>query len=1347
MLSVFFMPYCALAEDTAQPADSDILKGRTYTEASGFTPWVGRNYIISNINDNLVSVIGANSALDNILDKDLTNSAEFFGTVDAGVAYQPSIAVKSLDKVYKEGCTAGFAISNGNGKLLELSVIKLLVVETYLNGQPQEKSLIDDSSSKLLNLSLVTIGNEDVTKLTINTTKPFDEIRFSVGGVDANVINQLKVYYAFVDVNPQRVPITQKRFPNAETGEVDKRSSDKLVGEDENDGITLELIGSLISGLGKEWRVTTGGPVIPAGSEVGFKLSSGSVLDLSLIKTIVIKTYKDVNVTRHPFGTIKDNEWTEVESQAVVSVANLGLAGGGEYVCSVITKEDCTGVGLTLGGVNVNLGVTKIHYAFYHDLNPIYDDDCDLQTSSDIILCGQKEVFVPGESGLSFTFAPAGPSASAYDESKKGYTISGLQRNTEYEVTVTKGMCTSTFTITNDPCNTVTTRPIVGDNVTFYDGKTNFKVLGVDLTKNGSPANALDDDLTNEYIFSKGLKLDLIENDVIFGVTRTDNTVYYASKSQPRRVGVVMQSDDKLLNVSALDYYTITTYLNGAQQEVLPADDNSSVKADLISSGNYTEQARVSAKATMPFDAFVLKRTGILDLGIDGGIKVYYAFEGDGSTDSEAMASYDLMTYDTGARICYKHTCNGFDGVASVGNTVTNLENLIDGNFETSTVLGGLATVGGKRDIAVKSSRIYNSGTMGYAGFIIKNNQYLGNAGVIKGIKLCTYLNDEPTGDKTTEGGLLSAELLGHSGYSLLQVPVTAPFNEVALETGGLAEAIDNIEVIGAFYYSDTDGDGIADALDQSPCNSKAPESATGAVVVCDFDAAEENNNYANHVYVLSAGDIDGINATNVNSNSSFTVYRRPSNPNAPIDYTSMDGFEEVGTLTMGAPVTEGNYDIYTPTITDGQGKLFINQDYISAGALRLKAKKDGTANDKLLPVDNEIIGASSYPVLIHFRDVFSASIEGNKHPDSYTYVVKYNSGSSTPLVSNFNSVFIPKAEITAELNKYDYESEIKPDVNMTLDLTKSVVATINDANDYTTFEDTAKRSYAVNDSKDVTELTNGGAANVYTSPTEQGDVRVTIKSDNLVNEHNVFGGPAAKVTLPSIKFNSAQITGDGHVRRSEKTISIDYDPQYFEPVHFNIWRKVDEEIPAGKHFTHFDSQTGYDRDATGGFDLVETYGTDNTYKTTSWTADKDAFNHTENVYLAGSREGITVDYIGRLYFKVLDPETTLSTYADNQESGNEAAAAPQYIAVEARTNVAPEMVTGVDEIGTDANTFNAWSVATGSIEVEAPDVTDIYNGAGIKVATVEGNGSVNGLEGGLYIAKCHESAIKVIVR
>lgn len=179
------------------------------------TPLVGTGCIINQIDKNLIEAVAGTSDLGNIVDVNPNNYAGFGSALSATVAYNPTVAVKNVNHAYAADTEAGFVIqsvSNSGSNLLTADILQMFWIETYMNGIKQETSKdTEETGGTLLNLNLLTIASDGKTKVAIKATKPFNEIRMSISGVNASVLSQLKIFYAYAGSNPIR-PITKTTY-------------------------------------------------------------------------------------------------------------------------------------------------------------------------------------------------------------------------------------------------------------------------------------------------------------------------------------------------------------------------------------------------------------------------------------------------------------------------------------------------------------------------------------------------------------------------------------------------------------------------------------------------------------------------------------------------------------------------------------------------------------------------------------------------------------------------------------------------------------------------------------------------------------------------------------------------------------------------------------------------------------------------------------------------------------------------------------------------------------------------------------------------------------------------------
>lgn len=782
----------------------------------GMTPLVGPGCVINQIDKSLVEAVAGTSDLDYIVDTNPENYASFSSVLSADVAYTPTVAVKDMNRTFSAGTVAGFVIQSTSGtntNLLTADILKMFWVETYLDGVRQEGSKDTQSSGgSLLNLNLLTVAPNGKTKIAVTTTKPFDEIRLSVSGIDVNVLTNLKIYYAYVGENPV-TPVTVDRYKNAKvhasgvTGIGNSwttaiwnwpAAKNSLVGSgSENDGVGFGTLTNLLT----EPRVTIdAGEVIPAGTEVGFMIESGSVLAINLLNNTVLTTYD-----------AKDNQ---VESKTIVSVLGLAVAGGGRTYVSMITTAPCTQVKIQFGGLNIDVGGTKIFYAYTRPTSLNIEESCNLKLSADVTLCSGTSAQLNGTPGINWEISrqPYGADATV--------NANGFVRNMtvpgDYVIRAILGNCVDSVTITKNPVSNISSgcnRPIVNSAYRFSP-KGGGCLLCLAEGTHGNVENVFDDDLNNYVEYTNGLSL--AANTSVFGVGVPVENSFTASDAAPRRVGFVMQATSQFLDANVLKFFVIKTYLDGKEQESSLVNENNAISANLI--GDTDSKMRYSFVATKPFNQVALWTAGLLNLSLNK-IRIYYAFEEPVTDDCLAMNGANscvtiLSSRDFGARIAYNHT--GFNGLANVGAFMANLSNAIDGSSESYAVINKVAGIGGSATLSVKVNRIIEGGYQ--AGFILKDLTWLTNVDLLNQVKIRTYLNGVSTGDETGSPQVLSLDLIGAGDIAYVSVLPSMPFDEIQLDLSGLVDAAVNTNVYGAFIRKDTDGDGIPDCIDPNPC-------------------------------------------------------------------------------------------------------------------------------------------------------------------------------------------------------------------------------------------------------------------------------------------------------------------------------------------------------------------------------------------------------------------------------------------------------------------------------------------------------------------------------------------------
>ena len=164
-------------------------------------------------------------------------------------------------------------------------------------------------------------------------------------------------------------------------------------------------------------------------------VESGSVLAIELFNNTVLTTYDE-----------NDNE---LESKKIISVLGLSALGGGKSTVSMVTTKPCQQIKIQFGGLNIDLGGTKIFYAYTRSADVDVKGDCDLGLSADVAVCSQNSYQLSGVDGIKWTIVsqPDGANATVSPEG----LVENMTEQGEYIIQAQKGDCTDQVIINNQP--------------------------------------------------------------------------------------------------------------------------------------------------------------------------------------------------------------------------------------------------------------------------------------------------------------------------------------------------------------------------------------------------------------------------------------------------------------------------------------------------------------------------------------------------------------------------------------------------------------------------------------------------------------------------------------------------------------------------------------------------------------------------------------------------------------------------------------------------------------------------------------------------------------------------------
>ncbi len=796
-------------------------------KATRRVPLVGPCRIVDQLMHSLVSVGSYEDDLSKITDTDLTNSANVRGeVVGAEVAYNSVVAVRDLNYTYSGGQKAGFVIKTNESGVLNLNLLKQAVLVTYYLGVEQERKTVT-ASSNLLGLALgnITVGTDNsLTTLEAEFSKKFDEISLANGGVNADVLkDNLEVYYAFVGETAIE-PVIKSTFPGCSTNTSDPASQYKLIDDNLNNGPGYGLISA------GRWRVDFG-KTVEAGSEVGFYITSGSLLNLGIGATHILRTF--------------DKDGNLMDEMSSTDVVGLGLASGSDLYYSMTVPKECSGVEFAIGGVNVDLGGGTVHYAYVR--KPVKPD------ATSYFALANATVYVPnyrlpsvdkGTVTYSVVSWPdkANPTISTNPDGSHAlvgmyipgnYVVRGEwvdetgEKHIEYATITRRVRSTKT-------CN----EPVVNGDVfsgleAYFPGDNGALVWIPGNTVDGELDNVVNKDVTDALTFKSLLEVGLIKVQDLIGVRKADRTAIYDTGSSEARVGFVVNKENGVLGADVLNFYKIRVIGEGGTEIVNSVSGG--VNVSLIKGLN-TPRVRLSVNvpAGVSIYAIELSNTGLLEAQVDTDIDVYYAFldrDADSNCPDPGQECVELLNagnYRASA------TVDGF-AVVGAGVTISNLGNMLDGRLDSYATFASPLVLARDLTITTKFDPI-KAGTP--VGFILYNQVNL--AKVIEALILRVHYDDESYED-ISAGGAANVSL-SVDEYDYLQAfPTESRGDIVGLDLIlGEGVSIDGFNICGLFSRSDANADGVPDCLEDEDFSEEyTPTLKLSTEDICASDLLE----------------------------------------------------------------------------------------------------------------------------------------------------------------------------------------------------------------------------------------------------------------------------------------------------------------------------------------------------------------------------------------------------------------------------------------------------------------------------------------------------------------------------
>lgn len=896
--------------------DSDPTKANYFNNRRAL---VGPACMVNSVFDG-VQVLEGVKDLKNICNDDLDDYAVMPSAVTAGVVASPIISIKDTHCYYAGNTQAGFTIcANSNAGVLTLDLATFYKIQFYKDGEAvgEMKSVETEKGITGLGLSLLSIPGSSMVNKTFVATAPgdFDEIKLFYCGVDVNAISSINIKYAFVGSAREYTITNNKENGIAKYAQEQGRQSFTLktglntsaerdvIDEDLNNGFVV----SAVLKLGTSLPITVianpsdNEEAFPAGTEVGFKYNSTTILKANLVDGAKLTLY-DRNGKSIGNYTI---------SATVLKLGAIEASKDGEL--SLKAPKAFSQVKLVFPGVlSINLGADVVNYAFVRMAPDKASHHCPIEATAGREVCGcENEFQLEHNPKVDVTWSVVEqPNGSNVILDPKSGRVTDVYVPGKYtfRATASDG-CWEETTINYAPHVSPAEQGVALLVNNEGAGKTKYVLSGNDggalLNIFGSTEESnkiLSSDLNSCAAVQPGVTLAGLKD--IVGIKTADNSHIVGNvfdyKKHKMKAGFVVSSKVTGLNLDVLTFFTIELRKNGVKVINEPTTHWGAISAGLIGSeAPHKIRLTIDVPDGCDFDEIVLQDAGVLGADLSK-LNIYYAYV----SNADQENSIDNILYG-GVPVSWEKTNATIDysisqpfSVANIGNGYNQWSNLIDTSFDTSMTFPLGVDLGGAT-IALNIGKTVNPGQP----LVMVTNKLTLGLGVElgKGLKLTTYYNGNKQ-EELTNWNVLGADVIGEGGNSYAMLKAKKRFNQVRITQVEVVNALSNLQIQGFAICSEIQEDGtLAD------CN----------ILVLDEDyTLDENRKYENAKMVFHR-------TFNKDKWNSLIL---------PVDMTSSqiaEAFGE-GTLISKYDRVKGTYILFEPVTTETEGYLLhANIPYI----------------------------------------------------------------------------------------------------------------------------------------------------------------------------------------------------------------------------------------------------------------------------------------------------------------------------------------------------------------------------------------------------------------------------------
>lgn len=803
---------------------------------------VGPGCMINSIGDG-VKVVSGTANLQNLCNDDLDDYATIPALANVTVVGNPIISVKDNQHYYAGGTEAGFVIcAKSDASILALDLAKFYKIQFLKDGETvgELQKISTGKSVTGLGLSLLTIpGSDQVNKLyTATAPGNFDEIKLVQCGVDANVLSALNIKYAFVGKAREYTITNNKENGISKYAEEQGRKTftldaqglkpthtfgdllnyDNLIDEDLKNSFTV----SAVLKVGSSLPVTVvakpsdGKEAFPAGTEVGFKYNSTTVLDLAVGDGATLVLFD------------KDNK--EIDSYPI-SVKVLGLnvikaSKDGEVVLRA--PKDFSAVKLVFPGVlDLKLGADKVNYAFVRMAPDAASHHCPINATSSRDVSGSVNQFQLQHNKnveVKWTVQSYPEGAADVEVVPTSGLVSNLSLPGKYvfRATAADG-CYEETTLNYAPTYIPEEHGV--DILVNKEGEKPKYVLSDKF--GGSLIQIFDGMMNRSAILTPSLNdftyrdpgVSLVDNVGLVGIKTADGSNFADGLNGNTRafngkmkVGFVVSAKATGLDANVLNLYNIKLYNKGKEVTGDVTTHWDAISAGLIGKEETRKMClNVEVPAGCVFDEVVLYRSGVLSADLSQ-LNIYYAYvadaEADNATTNPIYGAQVVSTNNTNASIDFANT--KMVQVANIGNGYNELSNLIDDSMDTYLTLPLGVNLGGAT-ISVNMGKVIDKGQQ----LVMVTRKLALGLGVSlgEGLKLTTYLNNEKQ-EELTNWKVLGADVIGSEGDNYAVLNPTKSFDQVRITPVKALSALNNLQIKGFALRTDMNDDGTLNGDD-----------------------------------------------------------------------------------------------------------------------------------------------------------------------------------------------------------------------------------------------------------------------------------------------------------------------------------------------------------------------------------------------------------------------------------------------------------------------------------------------------------------------------------------------------